>query len=280
MKSIGQTWRRLALLASLGAVWAVFGGVHAFSADVVKLKGSSNSTRSPSSKSPQSRRSTMRKQSMAMPDFLKVKPAGPLKQGILRRQRRRLAASTTRAITARPSLSSTPSPRLLRFATQNSDEQGEDTIEADADERPIRALTTNILPSKGELPPNYAAARFAKSGDVLHTVGTSRPWMESVYDWEASAFCHRPLYFNEPYVERDGHSFGLLQPAVSGAHFFARIPALPYMVAAFPPHECIFTLGHARPGSYAPFRYIRLPLRLDAAAIQAGVVTGLVYLIP
>lgn len=214
--SIAQAWRRLAFLASLGAVWVVFAGMQAFSADAVKPRGSANST------------------------------------GF----------------------------SLLRFAAQNLDEKGEDENEAEADERPIRALTTNILPSKGELPPNYAAARFAKSGDVLHTVGTSRPWMEAVYDWEASAFCHRPLYFDEPYVERDGHSFGLLQPAISGAHFFARIPALPYMLTAYPPHECIFTLGHARPGSYTPFRYIRLPLRLDAAAIQAGVVTGLVYLIP
>lgn len=234
--SFGQAWRRLAVLCSLGAVWVVFAGAHAFSADVVK-------------------------------------PHLPGK-------RRPRAASTTLAVPAGPILSSTESPRLLRFVTSDPAEKAEDENEADADERPIRALTTNILPSKGELPPNYAAARFAKSGDVLHTVGTSRPWMGSVYDWKASAFCHRPLYFDEPYVERNGHSFGLLQPAVSGAHFFARIPALPYMIAAYPPHECIFTLGHARPGSYAPFRYIRLPLRLDAAAIQAGVVTGLVYLIP
>jgi hypothetical protein len=152
---------------------------------------------------------------------------------------------------------------------------------SDYDEKPIGALTTNILASRGELPANYAAARFDKQGVEFHTVGTSRPWMELVYDWEATSFCHGPLYFEEPNAERLGHTAGLAQPVVSGAHFFARIPALPYMIAAEPPAiTCTYTLGHDRPGSDAPFRYIRLPLSISGAAVQAGVVTGLVYLIP
>jgi hypothetical protein len=149
------------------------------------------------------------------------------------------------------------------------------------DEKPIGSLTTNILPGRGDLPANYAAARFDKEGLELHIVGTSRPWMEAVYDWEATAFCHWPLYFEQPNAERLGHTAGpILQPVISGAHFFAHIPALPYMMTAEPPIECIHTLGHYRPGSYAPLRYIRLPLSISGAAVQAGVVTGLVYLIP
>jgi len=148
------------------------------------------------------------------------------------------------------------------------------------DEKPIAALSTNILPSRGELPPNFAAARFERAGSELHVVGTSRHWIELVYDWEATAFCHGPLYFEEPNAERVGHTAGLAQPVVSGAHFFARIPALPYMMTAELPFECIYTLGHDRPGSYARLRYIRLPVSVSGAAVQAGVVIGLVYLIP
>ncbi len=149
------------------------------------------------------------------------------------------------------------------------------------DEKPIGALTTNIIASRGELPADYAAARFEKEGTQFHIVGTSRPWLELVYDWEATSFCHGPLYFEEPNAERLGHTAGLAQPVVSGAHFFARIPALPYMTAAEPPlFTCTYTLGHYRPGSYAPFRYIRLPLSISGAVAQTGVVMGLVYLIP
>jgi hypothetical protein len=151
----------------------------------------------------------------------------------------------------------------------------------DYSEKPIGSLTTNILASRGDLPADYAAARFDKLGVEFHTAGTSRPWIEQVYDWEATAFCHGPLYFEEPNAERLGHTAGLAQPVLSGAHFFARIPALPYMITADPPAiTCTYTLGHYRPGSYAPFRYIRLPLSISGAAVQAGVVTGLVYLIP
>jgi hypothetical protein len=147
-------------------------------------------------------------------------------------------------------------------------------------DKPLGSLTTNILPSKGELPSNYAAPRFEREGQVFHHAGTSRIWAEELYQWHATAFCHNPLYFEEVNLERSGHSWGLAQPVVSGAHFFARIPILPYLATAYPPFECIHTLGHYHPGSYAPFRYIRPPLRPGAAAVQTGVVIGLVYLIP
>ena len=148
------------------------------------------------------------------------------------------------------------------------------------DEKPIGALTADILPPRGELPPNYAAARFEKEPRLAHTTGTSRTWGGTAYLWEAPAICHGPLHFEEPNAERLGHSFGLFQPLVSGAHFFARIPAMPYKMTVYPPHECIYTLGHYRPGSHAPYRYIRLPLSAEAALVQAGATYGLVALIP
>jgi hypothetical protein len=151
----------------------------------------------------------------------------------------------------------------------------------DYDEKPIGSLTTNILVSRGELPANYAAARFEKEGMEFHTVGTSRPWLELVYNWEATGFFHGPLYFEQPNAERLGHSTGVIvQPFILGAHFFAHIPALPYMVVAEPPLTRCYTLGHYRPGRYAPWRYIRLPVSIAGGVAQTGVVLGLVYLIP
>jgi hypothetical protein len=67
---------------------------------------------------------------------------------------------------------------------------------------------------------------------------------------------------------------------VSAAHFFGRIPALPYLATVDPPHRCVYTLGHYRPGSCAPLAWNLVPFDPLAAAVQGGVVTGLVYLIP
>jgi hypothetical protein len=51
-------------------------------------------------------------------------------------------------------------------------------------------------------------------------------------------------------------------------------------MTAEPPHECIYTLGHYRPGTHVP-PHCNLP-PLDPAAItaQAGVTAGLILLIP
>ena len=98
--------------------------------------------------------------------------------------------------------------------------------------------------------------------------------------WEAPAFCHRPLYFEDENLERHGRSFGLVQPAVSAAHFAGRGLVWPYLAGAFPPHECIYTLGRERPGSYAPYRLYRPPLSARGAAYQAAAVTGLSFVVP
>ena len=68
-------------------------------------------------------------------------------------------------------------------------------------------------------------------------------------------FCHRPLYFEEINLERYGYGCGwCLQPGASAAHFFGTVPALPYLMTVDCPHECIYTLGHYRPGSCPPWR--------------------------
>jgi hypothetical protein len=120
--------------------------------------------------------------------------------------------------------------------------------------------------------------------------GLGRCWDRRMYLWEATSFCHRPLYFEEINLERYGffccdHRCGgipaaLVQPVLSGAHFFAAIPALPYKMTLHPACECIYTLGHYRPGSCVPHRVHHVPLRPLPAAVQACAVTGLVFAIP
>ncbi len=102
------------------------------------------------------------------------------------------------------------------------------------------------------------------------------------YYWAAPGFCHWPLYFEHINVERHGYMRWPrhLQPVTSAGHFFLNVPLLPYKLALRHPSECIYTLGHYRPGSYVPYRKHRIPLDLRATSAEAAVIAGLILLIP
>ena len=115
-------------------------------------------------------------------------------------------------------------------------------------------------------------------------VGQSFPgrcWPQTTYMWKASALCHKPLYFENESLERYGHSWGpYVQPLVSGAHFFTRLPILPYEMGLEPPNECIYSLGHYRPGSCAPYMIDPIPFSWRAALFEAGAVVGAAAVLP
>ena len=109
----------------------------------------------------------------------------------------------------------------------------------------------------------------------------SRCWAQTTYMWKASALCHKPLYFEDEQLERYGHSWPpCVQPFVSGAHFFCTLPVLPYCMGVEPPTECIYALGHYRPGNCAPYMFEPIPLSCRGALFQAGAVAGAAALVP
>lgn len=146
--------------------------------------------------------------------------------------------------------------------------------------RPIDQVELTLGARQEILPPDLAAERFGPDEALFQPTGSSRLWGDSHYSWDAPALCHRPLYFEEENLERYGRSYGLLQPAVSVAHFSGRVAALPYLMGAYPPHECIYTLGRTPPGSYEPYHWYRPPASARGAVLQAGAVTGLIFLVP
>lgn len=145
---------------------------------------------------------------------------------------------------------------------------------------PVAALGVDIRPPEGDLPPDHARNSYAHLQDRFHCPGTQRDWCEKSFYWNASLLNHQPLYFEDVNLERHGFSHGKLQPLVSGAKFFGTLPTLPYQMCARPPQTTRYTLGESRPGSQAPYVHERLPVNLDAAAFQAAVITGLVFVIP
>ena len=108
-----------------------------------------------------------------------------------------------------------------------------------------------------------------------------RQWMPMTMTWKASAICHNPLYFEEVQLERYGHSAGpLRQPVVSGAHFFFNIATLPYKMGIHPLNECMYPLGTYREGDCAPWLVPPVPISIRGGLMEAGAITGGVFILP
>lgn len=108
-----------------------------------------------------------------------------------------------------------------------------------------------------------------------------RQWPQITYMWKAAGLCHKPLYFEQVALERYGHSWGpYTQPIMSGVHFFGSLPILPYKMGLRTPNECVYTLGHYRPGNCAPYLVGGVPFTWRAAAFQTGAATGMSFIFP
>ncbi len=150
--------------------------------------------------------------------------------------------------------------------------------------RPITEVTADATLPEGLLPDQVLEEPGRDEADEMPEVGDPRlagGWGDQSFEWSSTRLCHGPLYFEEVNLERYGYQcHPAVQPFVSGAHFFLTVPTLPYQMTVHPPRECIYTLGHYRPGSRVPWQRHRLPWDARAAAVQAGVTVGLVFLIP
>jgi hypothetical protein len=156
--------------------------------------------------------------------------------------------------------------------------------------RPICELGIGIAQPTGREPTDFATPCWE---EINAGPCACRCWPMMSYQWDATCLCYQPLYFEDTNAERYGYVCGgccpwgcntccsnCMQSACSAAHFFGTVPALPYCLAAECPTECVYTLGHYRPGSCPPWRWNYPPCDLKAAAICAGVYTGFVFAIP
>jgi hypothetical protein len=185
-------------------------------------------------------------------------------------------------------------PVLLATQVEHQDAEPDGAVEPPAEippqedlnhgAKPIRLISINIDPPQGaDLPEKANEAEenlFDRAGTQWHTFGYSRPWGAMSYAWTAPDLAYKPLYFEDANLERYGHHHGLLQPALSAAHFFGRIPALPYMYGAQPCHNSYYALGYYRPGECAPHFPSRPKPSLLGAVYTGAAATGLILLIP
>ncbi|MEM8864143.1 MAG: hypothetical protein AAGF31_01195 [Planctomycetota bacterium] len=156
---------------------------------------------------------------------------------------------------------------------------------------PIESVSVDLTPkpetidgeqTSTELPPNLARQQF---GSYAEATQGGNEWVRFAvqdYLWNSPASRHKPLYFEQINLERYGsHMCGNCWASFAATgHFFGSALSLPYQLAAQPPRECIYTLGHYRPGNCNPhFVHLSRP-RLKGFAAQGAAVAGFVLLFP
>jgi len=147
--------------------------------------------------------------------------------------------------------------------------------------KPIGNVSAVIDAPPGDYPTDYATARFEALPTTVHYAGIQREWTPHSFTWEAPSVHHRPLYFEESMLERNGHTAGpLVQPVLSATYFFTRFPMMPYLTSLDRPHASIYTLGHYRPGSHAPLVKESIPFRAWPTLAQAGLTAGIYLIFP
>lgn len=150
--------------------------------------------------------------------------------------------------------------------------------------KPLSELGISISQPTGQTPTDFASPCWEQINAGPN--GACRCWPVLTYQWDATCLCYQPLYFEEVNAERYGYVCDscyccCLQPAASAAHFFGTIPCLPYCLIAQCPTECVYTLGHYRPGTCGvPWRWHWPPCDPVAALSAGGIYTGLIFAIP
>jgi hypothetical protein len=171
-----------------------------------------------------------------------------------------------------PATGPTPAPSPLDANTPPPQRKGVVDCPDTAAFKSIREISYDIRPMPGELP---------KECPLIAPPYSGRFYGRTCYFWNASALCTKGAYFENVQLERYGHSLcPVLEPIISGVRFFVTVPFLPYKMGLTPPNECVYTLGHYRVGSCAPYMLDPLPISVRAVLFEAAAVGGAVAIIP
>ena len=174
-----------------------------------------------------------------------------------------------------------------RDAKDDEDEEDDETAEDSKDPRrfaPLRSMLDVAIAapvSPGILPEDYAESLFDSESTEYQLAGFQRGGNYGGFScWCAPWVAYRPLYFEDVWLERHGYDYGCLQPVVSAAKFYGRIPLFPYMLGANPCRQCTYSLGLGRVGDCPP-HFFTLPKKSCRGILyQTAAVTGLVLLTP
>jgi hypothetical protein len=113
-------------------------------------------------------------------------------------------------------------------------------------------------------------------GDYL-----ARQSSPAVLQWAPTNLYHYPLYFEDPALERYGHTYHpIVQPFASAGRFATQLVGIPYQMTLHPVHSRDYTLGYYRPGECAPKKHYQIPFNEEAAIMQAAAMAGFFLIFP
>jgi hypothetical protein len=153
-------------------------------------------------------------------------------------------------------------------------------------QRPIGQVNIDLRPKpksgNNAVPENLAEKTIGHS-PFIHASTSNEMLSEMVFAKSLNhdeLFAYQPLYFEEANLERYGRTCGPLQPALSGLRFFATIPSLPYAMTVHNPYKTYTTQWPYEAGWGAPKVKEFRPLEAKPSLVQAGAITGLLFVLP
>jgi len=182
-----------------------------------------------------------------------------------------------------PAVSSRPNS-IRRVGAQSFIDAGYQNTTSDPDK--LKRVTT-ILPYADYKPVGTAEQPVAENLrepeeiDLSSDEASVRSMEATVFQWQPSNLWHYPLYFEDPGLERSGHSFEhWLQPFYSVGRFGVQLVGMPYQMTLDPVCRKRYALGWYRPGECAPKQVGQIPWNTKAVINQAAVITGAFYALP
>lgn len=169
-----------------------------------------------------------------------------------------------------------PEPVAVSHAEAVQDGETETSRRLKTDIRTIKPSLSYALREieASQLPSDYDS-RLDKGEYV------ARKSSPAVLQWAPTNFYHYPLYFEDPALERYGHTYHpIVQPFVSTGRFAGQLVGLPYQMVLNPVHSRQYALGYYRPGEPAPKKTYQIPWNNEAVAVQTAVIAGLFLILP
>lgn len=121
---------------------------------------------------------------------------------------------------------------------------------------------------------------FPEYQPVSRETYPGRHWPPQTEIAEPNYVCHRRLLFEDPNSERFGWDFGILQPVVSTAKFYADVVTLPYHLGTAPCrcYEC--SAGLCLPGDPVPYLCYPPELSATGALAEVGAIGAVLAIFP
>jgi hypothetical protein len=158
--------------------------------------------------------------------------------------------------------------------SNDADEPGKNRLKTDI--RKIRPTLSYAMRNieESQLPEGF----HQKLDQGEYVVRQASP---AVLQWAPTNMYYHPLYFEDPSLERYGHTYHpVVQPFASAGRFATQLVGLPYQMALHPVHSREYALGYYRPGECAPKKHYQIPFNEEAAIVQAAAMVGFFLIFP